>query len=86
MLEFHILNGNRKGSTFVLHSVEQDKSLSHYLLEDEAVIIKFRSNVDYDQVTLYLHENEVEFTQCEYDSFTYEWVYSWVPKRMGEVL
>lgn len=83
MLEFHILNGARKGSTFVLQSVEKDKNSSQYLLEDEAVILKFRSNVDYTQVTLYLHENEVEFNQCEYDPFTHEWVYSWVPKRMG---
>ncbi|WP_187649825.1 DUF2357 domain-containing protein [Xenorhabdus indica] len=83
MLEFQILNGSRKGSTIVLHSRDHAQHAMPYLLEDEAVIINFKSNIDYSQVSLLLHENEVEFTQCEYDSKSNAWIYSWIPKRLG---
>ncbi|WP_368266073.1 DUF2357 domain-containing protein [Dickeya chrysanthemi] len=83
MLEFFILNGNRKGSTFVLHTRDYAQSPVPFLLEDESVILKFRSAIEHTIVTLYLHENEVEFTQCEYDSVNNEWIYTWIPKRVG---
>ncbi|SXF79216.1 DUF2357 domain-containing protein [Klebsiella variicola] len=83
MLEFVILNGNRKGSTFVLHSRDFSQGSVPFLLEDESVILKFKSATEYSIVTLYLHENEVEFTQCEYDSVNNEWIYTWMPKRIG---
>lgn len=81
MLEFYILNGARKGSTFVLQFIDDAQNPAPYLLEDEAVIVKLRSKKDYSRVTLYLHENEMDYTQCEYDSVLCEWVYSWIPKR-----
>lgn len=83
MLEFHILNGSRKGSTFVLHSKEYAQNNAPYLLEDEAVILKLRINDEQSRVVIYLHENEVEHTHCEYDSLSKQWVYSWIPKRLG---
>lgn len=83
MLEFVVLNGNRKGSSFVLPLRDYAQSPTSFLLEDESVLLKFRSNVEYDTVTLYLHENEVEFSQCEHDPVNDEWIYSWIPRKIG---
>lgn len=86
MLELKIINGPREGSKLELHSKEQAQNLMPYLLEDEAVIISLKSDIEYVQVSLVLHENIVECTQCEYDSKNNYWIYSWLPKRLGSRL
>lgn len=79
MLLLHILNGPRKGSTLNLLNVSGVQREKIVLCEDEVILFEVTLNEDLINLSLALHDNEIQFTnRYERDG---KWIYEWRPRE-----